>query len=144
VNGSASFEDTSAGVVVKLDLRDLPEPETLYPSHIHPGTCADEGEAHEHSSAHGEERHTPQHGEESGHDEHGGTSDHEHGGGGAEIDYPLSQVKADSEGHGSSTTTLRETSVEELFSGAPKHVNLHEAGSGNPPILSCADLKRAG
>jgi hypothetical protein len=64
---------------------------------------------------------------------------HEHGGGGA-IEYPLSQVKSDSEGHGSSTTTLRETSVEKLFSGEPKHVNVHEAGSGNPPILTCADL----
>jgi hypothetical protein len=53
-------------------------------------------------------------------------------------------VKSDKEGHGSSTTTLREASVKKLFSGEPKHVNVHEAGSGNPPILSCADLKRAG
>jgi hypothetical protein len=53
-------------------------------------------------------------------------------------------VKSDSEGRGSSTTTLRETSMEELFSGEPKYVNVHEAGSGNPPILSCADLKEAG
>jgi hypothetical protein len=65
---------------------------------------------------------------------------HEHGG---EIKYPLSQVKSDSEGQGSSTTTLRETSVEKLFSGEPKYVNVHEAGSGNPPILTCANLKRA-
>jgi hypothetical protein len=101
VNGSVSFEDTSAGVVVKLDLRDLPKPDALYLSHVHPGTCADEGATHEHSSAHGDERHTRQHGEESGH-EHGGTSDHEQHGGGAEIEYPLSHVKADSEGHGSS------------------------------------------
>jgi hypothetical protein len=89
----------------------------------------------EHSGTHGEEGHTDLHEEEAG---------HEHGGGGAEIDYPLSQVKSDSEGHGSSTTTLRETSLDKLFSGEPKHVNVHEAGSGNPPILSCADLKRAG
>ncbi|HET6658513.1 MAG TPA: hypothetical protein VFH16_01210 [Rubrobacter sp.] len=54
---------------------------------------------------------------------------------------PLSQVKSDSEGHGSSPTMPRETSVDKLFSGEPKYVN---AGSGNPPILSCADLKRAG
>jgi hypothetical protein len=53
-------------------------------------------------------------------------------------------VKSDSEGHGSSTTTLRETTVEKLFTGEPKYVNVHEAGSGNPPILNCADLKRAG
>jgi hypothetical protein len=54
-------------------------------------------------------------------------------------------VKSDSEGHGSSTTTLRETTVEELFSGEPKRVvNVHEAGSGNPPILTCAELKETG
>ena len=138
VSGTASFEDTSDGVVVKLDLRGLPKPNTLYLAHIHPGTCA-EGEGHEHGGGHSEG--------EYGH-EHGGSS-HEHGGGthehgAAEIEYPLSQVKSDSEGRGSSTTTLGETSVEKLFSGAPKHVNVHEAGSGNPPILSCADLKQAG
>jgi hypothetical protein len=72
VSGSASFEDGSAGVVVKLDVRDLPKPDTLYLAHIHRGTCATEGEATEHGgSAHGEEGHANQHGEESGH-EHGG------------------------------------------------------------------------
>jgi hypothetical protein len=140
VSGTASFEDTSGGVVVKLELRNLPKPNTFYLAHIHPGTCA-EGEGYEHSSAHGAEGHTHQHGEESGH-EHGAAG-HEHGGGAA-IEYPLSQVKSDSEGHGSSTTTLHETSVDKLFSGETKHVNVHEAGSGNPPILTCADLKRAG
>jgi hypothetical protein len=142
VSGTASFEDTSDGVVVKLELSNLPRPNTLYLAHIHPGSCA-EGHGHEHSSAHGEEGHTNQHGEEESGHEHEEESGHEHGGG-AEIDYPLSQVKPDSEGHGSSTTTLRETSVEKLFSGEPKLVNVHEAGSGNPPILSCANLKRAG
>jgi hypothetical protein len=53
-------------------------------------------------------------------------------------------VKSDSEGQGSSTTKLAETSVEKLFSGAPKYVNVHETGSGNPPFLACAGLKRAG
>jgi hypothetical protein len=53
-------------------------------------------------------------------------------------------VKSDSEGHGSSTTTLRDTTVEKLFSVEPKYVNVHEAGSGNPPILTCANLKEAG
>jgi hypothetical protein len=132
VSGTASFEDTSDGVVVKLDLRNLPKPNTLYLAHIHPGTCA-EGEAHEHGGSHGEEGHSQ---------EHGGSSGHDHGG--EEIEYPLSQVMSDSEGHGSSTTTLGETSVEKLFSGDPKHVNVHEAGSGNPPILTCANLKEAG
>ena len=128
VSGTASFENTSGRVVVKLDLRGLPKPNTFYLAHIHPGTCA-EGEGHEHGGSHGEEGY--------GHDH--GASGHEHG---AEIEYPLSQVKSDAEGRGSSTTTLRETSVEKLFSGEPNDVNVHEAGSGHPPILACADLKR--
>jgi hypothetical protein len=145
VSGTASFEDPARGVLVKLDLRNLPKPDTLYLAHIHPGTCADEGEAHEHTSARGEEGHTHQQGEESGHEHGGASAGHEHGGGGgAQIEYPLSQVKSESEGHGFSTTTLPETSVEKLFSGEPKYVNVHEAGSGNPPILACADLKQAG
>jgi hypothetical protein len=57
-------------------------------------------------------------------------------------EYPLSQVKSDSEGEGSSTTTLRHTAIDRLFSGVPKYVNVHEAGSGNPPVLTCADLER--
>jgi hypothetical protein len=114
VTGTASFEDITDGVVVKLELRGLPKPNTLYLAHIHPGTCAEgeeEKEAHEH---------------------------------GEEIEYPLSQAKSNSEGHGSSTTTLGKTSVDKLFLGEPKHLNVHEADSGNPPILTCADLKRAG
>ena len=138
VSGTASFKDTSDGVLVKLEVRNLPKPNTFYLAHIHPGTCA-EGETHEHGGAHGEGEYGHEHG--GGSHEHGGGT-HEHGT--AEIEYPLSQVKSDSEGHGSSTTTLGETSVYELFSGEPKHVNVHEAGSGNPPILSCADLNRAG
>jgi Cu/Zn superoxide dismutase len=124
VVGSATFSRAASGTRVHLELRGLPKPNTFYLAHIHPGTCAKE-EGHEPGA--------------SGH-EHGASS-HEHG---AEIEYPLSQVKSDAEGHGSSTTTLREISVEMLFSGALKHVNVHEAGSGNPPILACADLKRAG
>jgi hypothetical protein len=138
VSGMASFEDTSDGVAVKLEVRNLPKPDTFYLAHIHPGTCA-EGETHEHGGAHGEEGDGHEHGGSS-HEYGGGT--HEHGG--AEIEYPLSQVKSNSKGQGSSTTTLHETSVDKLFSGEPKYVNVHEAGSGNPPILSCADLKRAG
>jgi uncharacterized protein (DUF305 family) len=131
-SGSATFTEAERGVRVELKLKGLPKSNTLYLAHIHPGTCA-EGETHEHSGAHGgEEGYSHQHGESG------------HGHGGAEIEYPLSQVKSDSEGHGSSTTTLRETSVEKLFTGEPRHLNVHEAGSGNPPILTCADLKEAG
>jgi hypothetical protein len=124
VSGTASFEEISEGGLVMLKLRGLPKPSAFYLTHIHPGTCAqeaEEGETHEHG----------EHAEEG----------HEHGGG---IESPLSRVKSDSDGHGSSTTKLRDTSVDKLFSREPKYVNVHEAGSGNPPILSCADLKRAG
>jgi hypothetical protein len=115
-SGTASFKDIEDGVIVKLELRGLPKPNTLYLAHIHPGTCSegeDEGEAHEH--------------------------------GGAEFEYPLSQVKSEflSEGGASSTTILHHTSVEKLFSGGPMHLNVHEAGSGNQPVLACVDLKEA-
>jgi hypothetical protein len=126
-SGTAAFEDVSKGVLVKLELRGLPKLNTLYLAHIHPGTCSkeeeEEGAAHEHG----------EHAEEG--------EGHEHG---EEIEYPLSEVKSDSKGNGSSTTTVQKTSVEKLFTGKDKHVNVHEAGAGNPPVLSCADLKQAG
>jgi hypothetical protein len=136
VSGSASFEDTSDRILVTLKLRNLPKPDTFYLAHFHPGPCAEEGPAHaEHAEANQHGEHHEEQREGQGH------SGHEHG---AQIHYPLSQVKSDSEGRGSSTTTLGETSVDKLFSGEPKHMNVHEAGSGNPPILTCAELKRAG
>jgi hypothetical protein len=141
VSGTASFEDISEGVLVKLKLRGLPKPNELYLAHIHPGTCAQEAEEGQAHTEHGEEHQHSQHHEVERAGQ--GHSGHEHGTA-KEIEYPLSQVKSDSEGRGSSTTTLGETSVDKLFSAEPKYVNVHEAGSGNPPILSCADLNRAG
>jgi hypothetical protein len=86
VSGTASFEDISEGVLVKLQLRGLPEPNELYLAHIHPGTCAQETEEGQAHAEHGEEH---QHGE---HYEEGGTgqghSRHEHGTA-KEIEYPL-------------------------------------------------------
>jgi hypothetical protein len=70
------------------------------------GQEAEEGQAH---AAHGDEHHHGEHHEKAGGSQ--GYSGHEHGTA-KEIEYPLSQVKSDSEGQGSSTTTLRETSVE--------------------------------
>jgi hypothetical protein len=141
VSGTASFKDTSFkdspdGVVVRLDLRGLPKPNTFYLAHIHPGTCAKEakeGHAHEQGEHPGE-------GEGHEHEEYVfGHGEEE------ELSYALSQVKSNSEGRGSSTTAFGQTSVDKLFSGEPKkHVMVHEAGSGNPPILTCADLERAG
>ena len=123
-SGSASFKDSSFkdgpdGVVVRLDLRGLPKPDTSYLAHIHPGTCAEEAEEHAH--------------EQGEHPEEG------------EISYELSQVESNPEGRGWSTTAFGQIYVDKLFSGeSRKHVMVHEAGSGNPPILACADLKRAG
>jgi hypothetical protein len=141
VSGTASFEDISEGVLVKLKLRGLPKPNELYLAHIHPGTCAQEAEEAQVHAEHGEDHQHRQHREEERAGQ--GHSGHEHGTA-KEIEYPLSQVKSDWEGQGSSTTTLGETSVDKLFSAEPRYVNVHEVGSGNPPILSCADLKRAG
>ena len=142
VSGTASFDHISEGVLVELKLRGLPKPNELYLAHIHPGTCAQEAEAGQAHTEHGEDH---QHGEHQEQEERAGQghSGHQHGTA-KEIEYPLSQVKSDPEGQGSSSTTLGETSVDKLFSAEPKYVNVHEAGSGNPPILSCADLKRAG
>jgi hypothetical protein len=117
VSGTVTFENIPDRVVVELDLRDLPKPNTLFLAHIHRGTCA-EGKEEEHH-----------------HGEHARATD-------KEIEWPLSQVRADTYGNGSSTTTLKDTSMAKLFSGQLKHVNVHAAGSGNPPVLACADLKR--
>jgi hypothetical protein len=117
--GTVTLSKRDGGVKVALRVSGLPNSETMYLAHIHPGTCGEEegGGSHEHGA-------------------------HEHGGS-EEIEYPLSQVKSDSEGRGSSTTTLHDTSVEKLLSGGARYVNVHAAGSGNPPILACADLKEA-
>jgi hypothetical protein len=69
VGGTASFGDASDRVVVKLGLRDLSRPNTLYLAHVRPGTCA-EGKTHEHGGAYGSEEGYGQ--------KHGGAS-HEHG-----------------------------------------------------------------
>jgi hypothetical protein len=136
VKGTATFEDASEGVVVKLELRNLPKPDTLYLAHIHPGTCAQGEEGEGGALEHGEHGEHAEEGKGHEHMEEG----YEHGG---EIEYPLSQVKSNSESDGSSTTTLHHTSIDKLFLGGPKHVNVHEAGTGDPPILACADLKGA-
>jgi hypothetical protein len=119
VGGTATFRRVhNGGVVVKLELHNLPKPNAFYLAHIHPGTCA-QGEQEE----------------EVGHGEHGGAA------AGKEIEWPLSPVRSGTRGGGSSATTLEHTSMEDLFSGHSKHVNVHAVGSGNPPVLACANLK---
>ena len=145
VSGTASFKDHSfkdgpGGVVVRLDLRGLPKPDTSYLAHIHPGTCAgncaEEAEEHAH-----EQSEHPGQGEGQEQEEEYVFGQGEEG----EISYALSQVESNAEGRGSGTTAFGQISVDKLFSGGPKkHVMVHEAGSGNPPILTCADLERTG
>jgi hypothetical protein len=118
VRGTATFKDVPKGVRVKLELRGLPKPNTFYLAHIHPGTCA-QGEQEE----------------EKGRGEHGGA------GAAKEIEWPLAPVRSGTRANGSSTTTLKHTTTEELSSGRPKHVNVHAVGSGTPPALACANLE---
>ena len=39
VRGTATFLKTTGGVEVKLDVRNLPKPDTIYLAHIHSGSC---------------------------------------------------------------------------------------------------------
>src|SRR5215203_873721 len=121
-SGSATFTDVARGVRVDLDVRGLPNPNASYLTHIHPGTCADErgGEEDEHAG----------HDEGAEHDE--GTM--------AEIEYPLPPITPDPAGRGTTTALLEGATVEQLFSGAPKYVNVHAEGSGNPPSVACSPL----
>jgi uncharacterized protein (DUF305 family) len=120
--GSATFTKTQGGVSVELSLSGLPKPVTMYLAHIHPGTCAE-----------GEQQKDAHHEEGDAHAEHEAVSEEELG-------WPLSQVQADAQGHGRSTTTLKDASMERIFTGELKHLNVHAAGSGNPPVLACAEL----
>jgi uncharacterized protein (DUF305 family) len=121
--GTATLTEAGGGVRIELTLSGLPEPGATYLAHIHPDTCA-EVVGQEEEGDHHEESH-----EHRGH----GTSAHE-------IEWPLSQVQSDAQGNGTSTTTLRGASMEKLFTGELKHLNVHAAGSGNTPVLACGDL----
>ena len=122
VRGTATFRGAHNGgaVLVKLKLHNLPKANAFYLAHIHPGTCA-QGEQEEEEEGHGEQ--------------------HKGAAAAKEIEWPLLPVRSGTHGNGSSTTTLKHTSMEKLFSGHSKHVNVHAVGSGNPPVLACANLK---
>src|SRR5215212_5449148 len=105
---------------VMLKVSGLPSSGTMYLAHIHPGTCTEEEEG----------------GGEHGH------SHHEHGAS-EEIEYPLTPVKPDAKGDGTSTTVVHNVTLEGLLSGDPKHVNVHKPGSGEPPPVTCANLNEA-
>ena len=124
--GTATFSKAAGGVKVVLKVTGLPRSGTMYLAHIHPGTCAEEEKGEEGVS-----------GGEHGH------SHHEHGAP-EEIEYPLTPVKPDAKGDGTSTTVVHGVTLEGLLSGDPKHVNVHRPGSGEPPPVTCANLNEAG
>jgi hypothetical protein len=76
----------------------------------------------------------------------GGTCADDRAGNGAPVQYPLNSVFTGPDGSGSSTSTISNVTVAELFSGSPKYVNVHAVQTGNetPPGISCADLSSAG
>jgi uncharacterized protein (DUF305 family) len=119
--GTATLSKAKGGgVKVVLKVSGLPKSAKMYLAHIHPGTCAEvEGGGTEHSHSH---------------HEHGTTE---------EIEYPLTPVEPDAEGNGKSTSVVPHVTLEGLLSGDPKHVNVHEPGSGEPLPVSCANLNEA-
>ena len=118
--GTATFSKVGGGVKVVLEVTGLPHSGTMYLAHIHPGTCAEEEKGEE--------------GMGGGQHEHGATE---------EIEYPLTPLKPDAKGDGTSTTLVHHVTLEGLLSGDPKHLNVHRPGSGEPPPVSCANLKEA-
>lgn len=124
VSGNATFAKATTGTRVRLELRGLPEPGETYLAHIHPGSCEDEQRA-ETPGAEGANPHGNGHG-------HGEDAD--------AIGYPLIPLKSDARGQGSSTTVLEGIAPDDLFSDGSEYLNVHAAGSGDPPQLACADL----
>ncbi len=117
-SGSSTLSKTGDGVKVVLDVLGLPDRDTTYLAHIHPGSCGEE---------------------ETGGQGH---SSHKHGTA-KEIEYPLSPVGSDKKGEGSSKTVVRKVTLEGLLSENPMHINVHAPGSGDPPPVACANLNEA-
>jgi hypothetical protein len=137
-SGTATFTDVARGVRVDLEVRGLPDDSNArYLAHIHPGTCADEQGSEEHAGKRRDEH--GGHGEGADHDE---SVDHHDEGAMEEIEYPMPSITPNSEGRGSTTTVLEGVTVEQLFSGSPRYVNVHAEGSGNPPVMACSPLVR--
>jgi len=127
VSGTVALKGITGGVEVDLELRGLPKPGAIYQAHLHRGTCAQgqAGSALDHQGK--------------------ANGDHEMAGMGADIVSPLSPVKADAQGGGSSTTTLWDTTVGELLSGEPRSVEVHAVGGGPdlPAKVACATLSQS-
>jgi len=106
------------GVKVVLNISGLPDHGTMYLAHIHPGTCGEEEGGGQGHSAQG----------------HGASK---------EIEYPLSPVDPDKKGEGSSSTVVRQVTLEGLLLEDPMYVNVHAPGSEDPPPVTCANLNEA-
>lgn len=80
--------------------------------------------------------------EHTAHLHQGGTCDDERMGNSLVVWYPLDPVVTDQDGNGSSITAIPDVTVAQLFSGAPKYVDVHAetVGDEEPPSLSCADI----
>lgn len=72
----------------------------------------------------------------------GGTCADDRAGNGAPVRYPLSSVSTAQDGTGTSTTVIPDLTIAQLFSEAPKYINVHAEQTGDevPPGISCADL----
>ena len=56
------------------------------------------------------------------------------------IAYPLTPVESNAAGSGLSTTVLEGVALDELLLHEPRYLNVHVAGSGDPPQLAWAEL----
>lgn len=131
-SGSAAFSKVPDAVEVELRMDGLPEPGAVYVARVRGGTCAgDRGAERRGAGGHGGGGH------EQGHEDGGA-----HGMRAGVTEFPLSLVRADSGGRGTSATLLRGVSVEGLFSGKPRHVDVQASGGGEAGELACADLER--
>jgi Cu/Zn superoxide dismutase len=140
VSGSVTFTKAATGTRVELELRGLPEPNEIYLAHVHPGSCEDE----EHSDA-PEGETADHHSHEYRHEGHADAQAQEENdeADADEIEYPLTPVESNAAGAGSSTTVFDGVALNELLSDGPKYLNVHAAGSGDPPQLACAKVGEA-
>jgi hypothetical protein len=71
----------------------------------------------------------------------GATCADDRAGNGAPVEYPLETVVAQGDA-GSSTTTIPDVTLAQLFDGTPRYVNVHAEKTGDdvPPGIACADL----
>jgi Cu/Zn superoxide dismutase len=72
----------------------------------------------------------------------GATCADDRAGNGAPVQYPLGSTITRQDGTGSNTAVIPDTTVAQLFSGAPKYLNVHAETTDDelPPGVSCADL----